>query len=173
MHKLRAQGCTQQEIADKLGTSRSSVSRILATGVPDDLGDGPRLQEVEAIAEGMGEVDAATRARLGLARSLAAKLDQVGEQRSAASAVGMANLSRQYRDTLDEINPADSSDKDWLVQIFNGAPGEAQAEAERYCAALTCIASGRSDGSARFMEPRYTAEEARGLARRALYGCDG
>jgi transcriptional regulator with XRE-family HTH domain len=168
VQRLRAQDCTQQEIADKLGTSRSTISRVLAAGPPTDLGEGPRLHEVDAIAREMGDVDAGIRARIGLARSLAAKLDQVHEQRTAASAVGMANLARQYRDTLDELNPSDKSDQQWLVDLFRGTPEENQAESDRYRDALGLIASSRSDGTPQYMEPQYTASEACEIARKAL-----
>lgn len=165
---LRARGLTQQEIADATGVSRSTVSRILAAGEPAEAGPGPRAEEVEAIARALGSVDEATRARLGLARSLAAKMDQTLDQRTAASAVAMANLARQYRDSLDELKPMASDDMAVLVAALRGDPDEHAAVAARYRTALEVIASGRSDGSRDYSRPRLSAEEAQALAHRTL-----
>ena len=170
VHKLAAQGCTQQETADRLGTSRSTVSRILAAGPPADLfGDGPRLRDVEAIAKELGDVNAATRAVLGIARSIAAKLDQVHEQKTAASAVAVANLARQYRDTLAELKPAQDADKQWLANLLVRTHVEHEEEAARYRGVLQVIASARSDGSRDYRLPRCSADEAQRLAREVLY----
>jgi transcriptional regulator with XRE-family HTH domain len=163
--KLRAEGQTQAQISKRVGVSRSTVSRILAAGAPVGDEDGPRLQEVEAIARAMGEVDEASRARLGLARSLAAKLDQCREQRTAASAVAAANLARQYRETLDELQPLATDDMQLLMDVLMKIDDGAE---ERYRTALNMIASRRSDGSPEYRAPRFTAEEAHTIAYEAL-----
>ncbi len=167
VQQMRSRGCTQQDIADKLGTSRSTVSRILAAGPAVSLEAGPRLLEVDAIAKALGTVDEAVRARIGLARSIADKLDQVREQRTAASAVATANLARQYRDTLDELRPIKNSETQAIVEALrSGGPDE--CDAERYLATLSRIASGH-DGATFPGAPEITGEQAVTLARKALY----
>jgi transcriptional regulator with XRE-family HTH domain len=124
---LRAQGLTQQQIADRLGVSRSTICRILAAGAPTDLGPGPRAAEVEALAARMGEIDDAVNARLGLARALAAKLDQCAALRTAQSSVAAANLVKQFRDTLDELQPMTNTHAEKLHQALLGDVGSKSA----------------------------------------------
>jgi transcriptional regulator with XRE-family HTH domain len=164
---LRAQGWTQQAIATKLGISRSSVSRILADGprVPDESGE--RVREVRAMADRLELANPITRARYGLALTLAVKLDQAEKQTTASSGHSAATLGAQFRATLAELAPEEAGNFERLVAALTG---DIDGEAERYRAALTVIAAGRSDGSKDWAKPRHTAEEMRAIAVEALGG---
>ena len=162
VHQLRSKGWTHQRIATELGASRSTVSRILGAGPPVELPPGPRLLEVERIARDLADADPVTRAKLGLARSLGAKLDQAQEQRSAASAVAMANLARQYRETLNDLRAIASNDMERLVQALMG---DVDSPAEFYRGVLSQIATG---GLTPPNATPLTAEQLRACAREAL-----
>ena len=104
-------------------------------------------------------------ATLGALRSVGRKLDQLDTAKAASSGQSMAALVNQYVNLLQSVK-RDSSGPS-IVETLMGDP---DAECERYRTALSCIASGKSDGSPDFNAPRYTAEEAQELAHRALYG---
>ena len=163
--ELRTQGWTMQQVADELGVSRSTISRVLQAGPPSPQVPGLRLLETRALAESLDTTSAATKARLGLVLTLAAKLDQAEAQSTAASAVAVANLTAQYRATLTELAPQDGGSFERLVAALTG---DMDGEAERYRAALTVIAASRSDGSKDAAKPRHTAEEQRAIAVGAL-----
>jgi hypothetical protein len=185
-------GMTIEEAAQEAGRPIGTVRRWLTNGrnnpdgpygpfarataaarvpVPEAFA-GERLAEVEAVGAHLGTDDVAVRAKLGLARGLARKLDWCEKTHTGAAAMAMANLSKQYAAVLDEINTANEDDKSWLLQIFASDPDETQEQIGRYEAALGEIARARSDGSPDYMDPAHTADEAREIARTALRGED-
>ena len=129
-------GMTIDQAANQAGRPIGTIRRWLTTGrkypngkygafarsvdgfrlaVPEQE-SGDRLGEVDAIAESTGNLDDGVRARLGLARGLARKLDWCEATPTGAAAMAMANLARQYREVLDELQPMRSStDTDRLV----------------------------------------------------------
>lgn len=107
-------GMTIEQAAQEAGKPIGTIRRWLTTGrkypdgtygsfartvdafrlaVPEQPA-GDRLAEAEAIADTLGDVDEGTRARLGLARALARKIDWCEATPTGAAAMAMANLSK-------------------------------------------------------------------------------
>ena len=166
-------GMTIDQAAQEAGVPIATVRRQLTTGrkTPDgrygafarsvdaarlavpQQSTGDRLAEVNAIAESLGNPDGGERARLGLARALARKIDWCEATPTGAAAMAMANLSKQYREVLEELSPPSNSDMEWLADVF-GPPDDPRAD--EYRRALEAIGSS------------YDADEARRIARGAL-----
>lgn len=112
---LAEAGWTQSAIAQRLGVSQSTVSRMLASS---DLppGPGPCERAIDALAAGFPEATADQHARIEAAKVLASRLDWARNARTGAGSIAAASLSRELTRLIDEIT-ATQPGRDFLDEL--------------------------------------------------------
>ena len=106
-----AAGNSQLSAAEHFGLSRSKVQRLLR----DSFEIGDRAREVEDLAFALGDrLDVGARAKLGLLRSLARKVDWAEHASTGSAAMALAGLSKQYLELLEVVAPPPDDTKQWL-----------------------------------------------------------
>jgi transcriptional regulator with XRE-family HTH domain len=108
---LLAEGLNQNQVAKRLGTSPSTISRLLADHRDDD-GYRPAQDAVDAFVRSLGpELAPDVAARVEALRGLARKLDWTGRANTGTAAMAASSLAREYRNLLDELRVSSSFDE--------------------------------------------------------------
>ena len=95
---------SQKETAERLGVSESTVSRRLANHRDAVAGSGPAQAAVDVFVLSLGaELAPDTAARVEALRSLAAKLDWARAASTGTAAMAAAQISKEYRALVDEL----------------------------------------------------------------------
>ena len=105
---LLSEGLTQTQIAEQLGSSTSTVSRI----VSEHVGDQPAQAAVDAFVRSLGPaLTPDVLARVEGLRAIARKLDWTGQARTGAAAMAASSLAKEFRVLLDELRRSASFDE--------------------------------------------------------------
>jgi predicted transcriptional regulator len=107
---LLGEGLAQNQIAERLGVSPSTVSRVVA----EHRWDGefrPAQDAVDVFVASLGdELAPDVAARVEALRSLAAKLDWARQATTGTAAMASASIAKEYRSLLDELRQVRSFD---------------------------------------------------------------
>jgi len=112
IERLLGEGLTQREVAERLGVSPSTVSRILADARRVGEDATPAMDAVNVFVGSLGdELAPDVAARVEALRALAAKLDWSRTATSGTAAMAAASLAKEYRQLLDELRRVASFDE--------------------------------------------------------------
>jgi transcriptional regulator with XRE-family HTH domain len=105
-------GLSQKETAKRLGVSESTISRRLANHRDAVAGSGPAQVAVDAFVLSLGaELAPDVAARVEALCSLAAKLDWARSASTGTAAMAAAQISKEFRALVDELQRVASFDE--------------------------------------------------------------